>query len=139
MPRQSFPYLQRLPLPERGRGAEKRRAAVPAPLHGMRVSAHMLVWPIGVLAAGLGIRAVARVFEIDPTTVPAWLVQVAGHATAFSRSCLHDLRVRQVQRDALFALFSTVQFGEVSVRLEQWAVCHLSHAVGCVHMMWRTG
>ena len=119
--------------------AEKRRAAVPAPLHGMRVSAHMLVWPIGALADGLGIRAVARVFEIDSTTVLAWLVQGADHATAFSRYSLHDLRVRQVQRDALFARFSAVQFGEVRVRLEPWAVCHLSHAVGCGHMMWRTG
>ena len=91
------------------------------------------------MAEGLGIRTVARVFEIDPTTVLAWLVQVADHATTFSRSCLHDLRVRQVQRDALFALLSTVQFGEVSFRLEQWAVCHLSHAVGYGHMMWRTG
>ena len=96
-------------------------------------------WLAGALAEGLGIRTVARVFEIDPTTVLAWLVQVADHAAAFSRYCLHDLRVRQVQCDELFALLSAVQFSEVSFRLEQWAVCHLSHAVGCVHMRWRTG
>jgi hypothetical protein len=33
----------------------------------------------------LGIHAVARVFEVDPNTVLAWLVEVAEHATAFSR------------------------------------------------------
>jgi hypothetical protein len=60
-------------------------------------------------------------------------------ATRAPRHCLHDLRVRQVQCDELFALLSAVQLGEVSFRLEQWAVCHLSHAVGCVHMRWRTG
>ena len=71
--------------------------------------------------------------------VLAWLVQGADHAAACSRYGLHDLRVRQVQPDELFALLSAVQFGEVSVRLEQWAACHLSPAVECVHMMWRTG
>jgi len=29
----------------------------------------MLVWAVGALAEGLGIRAVARVFEVDPNTV----------------------------------------------------------------------
>jgi hypothetical protein len=32
----------------------------------------MLVWPIAALAEGLGIRAVARVFEVDPNTVLQW-------------------------------------------------------------------
>jgi hypothetical protein len=41
-------------------------------------------------------------------TVLAWLVQGADHAAAFSRYCLHDLRVRQVQLDELFALLSAV-------------------------------
>jgi hypothetical protein len=31
----------------------------------------MLVWAIAALAEGLGIRAVARVFEVDPNTVLA--------------------------------------------------------------------
>ena len=42
------------------------------PLHGKRVSPDMLVWAIGALAEGLGIRAVARVFEVDPHTVLQW-------------------------------------------------------------------
>src|SRR2546427_13166122 len=33
------------------------------PLHGKRVPTELLVWAVGALAEGLGIRAVARVFE----------------------------------------------------------------------------
>src|SRR5499433_1206998 len=43
------------------------------PLHGKRVAPEKLVWAVGALAEGLGIRAVARVFEVDPNTVLAWL------------------------------------------------------------------
>src|SRR6266446_2449077 len=84
------------------------------PLHGKRVSPDMLVWAIGALDEGLGIRAVARVFEVDPNTVLAWLVEVAEHAAAFSQYVLHDVRATQVQLDELFALLSAVQTGEVS-------------------------
>jgi IS1 family transposase len=83
------------------------------PLHGKRVSPDKLVWAIGALAEGLGIRAVARVFEVDPNTVLAWLVEVADHAVAFSRYFLHDLRVTQVQLDELFALLCAVKAGEI--------------------------
>jgi IS1 family transposase len=69
---------------------------------------------VGALAEGLGIRAVARVFEVDPTTVLAWLVEVADHAAAFSQYFLHDVRITQVQLDELFALLSAVKTGEVS-------------------------
>jgi hypothetical protein len=84
------------------------------PLHGKRVALDLLVWAVGALAEGLGIRAVARVFEVDPNTVLAWLVEVAEHATAFSRYFLHDVHVTQVQLDELFALLSAVKTGEVS-------------------------
>src|SRR5215475_10760695 len=46
------------------------------PLHGKRVPPEMLVWAVGALAEGLGIRAVARVFEVNPDTVLAWLMEV---------------------------------------------------------------
>src|SRR6266704_4808316 len=39
------------------------------PLHGKRIALDVLVWAVGALAEGLGIRAVARVFEVDPNTV----------------------------------------------------------------------
>jgi IS1 family transposase len=84
------------------------------PLHGKRVAPEKLVWAVGALAEGLGIRAVARVFEVDPNTVLAWLVEVAAQAAAFSQYFLHDVRVTQVQLDELFALLSAVQAGEVS-------------------------
>jgi len=84
------------------------------PLHGKRVSPEILVWAVGALAEGLGIRAVARVFEVDPNTVLAWLIEVADHATAFSRYFLYDVRVTQVQLDELFALLSAVKDGAVS-------------------------
>jgi hypothetical protein len=37
----------------------------------------MLVWAVGTLAEGLGIRAVARVCEVAPNTVRAWIVEAA--------------------------------------------------------------
>jgi IS1 family transposase len=74
----------------------------------------MLVWAIGALAEGLGIRAVARVFAVDPNTVLQWLVEAADHLEAFSRHVLHDVHVSQVQLDELFALVSAVKAGEVS-------------------------
>ncbi len=84
------------------------------PLHGKRVAPDLLVWAVGALAEGLGIRAVARVFEVDPNTVLAWLIEVADHAVAFSQYFLHDLRVTQVQLDELFALLSAVKAGKIS-------------------------
>jgi IS1 family transposase len=84
------------------------------PLHGKRVAPEKLVWAVGALAEGLGIRAVARVFEVDPNTVLVWLVEVADHAAVFSRHFLHDVWVTQVQLDELFALLRAVQAGDVS-------------------------
>jgi IS1 family transposase len=82
--------------------------------HGKRVPPDMLVWAVGALAEGLGIRAVARVFEVDPNTVLQWLVEAATHLRTFSQYFLHDIRVTQVQLDELFALLSAVKTGEVS-------------------------
>jgi hypothetical protein len=66
------------------------------------------------MVQGLGIRAVARVFAVDPNTLLAWLVEVAEHAAAFSQYVLHDVRVTQGQLEELFALLSAVQASEVS-------------------------
>src|SRR5712691_5900744 len=84
------------------------------PMHGKRVLPDLLVWAIGALAEGLGIRAVARVFAVDPNPVLQWLVEVADHAAAFCQYFLPDVRVTQVQLDELFALLSAVKDGEVS-------------------------
>jgi IS1 family transposase/transposase-like protein len=100
------------------------------PFHGKQVEPDKLVWAIAALAEGLGIRAVARVFETDPTTVLCWLVEAAEHLDAFSRHFLHDLDVEQVQMDELFALLSAVKDGEIS---EQQAIKRLSRSP---HWVW---
>lgn len=74
----------------------------------------MLAWAVGTLAEGLGIRAVSRVFEVDPHTVPQSLVAVADHAATFSRYFLHDVRVTQMQLDELYAVLRAGKAGEVS-------------------------
>jgi IS1 family transposase len=72
------------------------------------------VWAVGARAEGLGIRAVARVFAVDPHTVLRWLVEAAAHLQAFSQYFLHDVRVTQVQLDELYALLRAVKAGEMS-------------------------
>src|SRR2546426_7574028 len=94
-------------------------------LHGKRASVELIVRVIACLAEGLGIRGTARVFEVDPNTVLQWLVEAAEQLQAFSRHVLHDVRVRQVQLDELFALLSAVKDGTGSEAaaidgLERW-------------------
>jgi len=96
--------------------------------HGKRTSPDLIVRVIGCLAEGLGIRGTARVFEVDPNTVLQWLVEAAEQLRAFSQHFLHDIQVRQVQLDELFALLSAVKDGAVSEadaiarleRMSQW-------------------
>lgn len=96
--------------------------------YGKHASVELIVRVIVCLAAGLGIRGTARVFEVDPNTVLQWLVEAAEQLQAFSRHALHDVRVKQVQLDELFALLSAVKDGAVSEaeaierleRLSQW-------------------
>jgi IS1 family transposase/transposase-like protein len=64
-----------------------------------------IIWrALKALAEGLGIRATARVFDVDPNTVEAWLREAAKHMEAVSRHLLHDLQLTQVQIDELWAL-----------------------------------
>jgi IS1 family transposase len=72
------------------------------------------VWAITAVAEGLGIRAVARVFAVAPTTVQHWVVEGADQVTAFSRHFLHHVQSTQVQLDELFALLSAGTAVEVS-------------------------
>jgi IS1 family transposase len=82
--------------------------------HGKRTPVELIVRVLACLAEGLGIRGTARVFEVDPNTVLGWLVDAAEQLRAFSQHFLHNVRVRQVQMDELFALLSAVKEGEVS-------------------------
>src|SRR5712691_9500736 len=82
--------------------------------HGKRASVELIVRVLACLVEGLGIRGTARVFEVAPETVLQWLVEAAEQRRAFSRHILHDVRVRQVQLDELYALLSAVKDGAVS-------------------------
>lgn len=63
------------------------------------------IWRVlTVLAEGLGLRATARAFDLDPNTVLTWLQQAAAHMDAVSHYFLHDLHLTQVQLDELWAL-----------------------------------
>jgi hypothetical protein len=52
--------------------------------HGKRLSVELIVRVLACLAEGLGIRATARVFEVDPNTVLQWLVEAAEQFHTFS-------------------------------------------------------
>jgi hypothetical protein len=106
------------------------------PLHGRHVLPDLLVWAVGALAEGVGVRAVARVFEVDPNTVLQWLVEAEDQLQAFSQHFLHDVCVTQVQLDVLYALLSRrrrlvrvshrVVFGTLSA-IEQVLAAHDWH------------
>jgi hypothetical protein len=82
--------------------------------HGKRTSVELIVCVVAYLAEGLGIRGTAQVCKVNPNTMLQCLVEAAEQLQAFSRHVLHDVRVRQVQLDELFALLSAVKTGEVS-------------------------
>ena len=100
------------------------------PFHAKQIDPDKLVWAIAALAEGVGIRAVARVFAVDPNTVLNWLVEAAEHLATFSRAFLQDVHVEQVQMDELFALLSAVKDGEVT---EAEAIKRLSRSP---HWVW---
>ena len=81
--------------------------------HGKRMAPELIVRVIACLAEGVGIRGTARVFEVDPNTVLQWLVEAAEQLHAFSQYFLHDLHLRQVQLDELYAVLSAVKAGKV--------------------------
>jgi hypothetical protein len=62
----------------------------------------------------LGIRATARVFEVDANTVLHWLVEAAAQLRAFSRYFLCDVHVEQLQLDELYAVLRDLKAGEIS-------------------------
>jgi hypothetical protein len=63
---------------------------------------------------GLGIGAVARVFEVDPHTVRQWLGAAADPLKACSQYCRPDVRGTQVPLDARFARLRAGKGGERS-------------------------
>jgi hypothetical protein len=66
------------------------------------------------MVQGLGIRATARVFEVDPNTVLQWLVEAAEQLQAFSAYFLCNLHIKQLQLDELYAVLRDLKAGEIS-------------------------
>ena len=85
-------------------------------LHGKRVAVELLVRVLACLAEGLGMRATARVFEMDPNTVLQWLVEAAEHLKAFSAYFLCDMPINQWQLDEVYAVLRGVKEGEISAK-----------------------
>jgi hypothetical protein len=74
----------------------------------------LIVRVLACLAEGLGIRATARGFEVDPNTVLQWLVEAAEQLRAFSAYFLCDLHLEQLQLDELYAVVRDRKAGEIS-------------------------
>ena len=82
--------------------------------HGKQAAVELIVRALACLAEGLGIRAAARVFEVDASTVLHWLVEAAEHLRASSAYFLCEVHVNQVQLDELYAVLREVKAGEIS-------------------------
>jgi hypothetical protein len=82
--------------------------------HGKHAAVERMVHVLACLAEGWGIRATARVFEVDPKTVLHWLGEAAEQLKAFSASFLCNVHVHQWQLDELYAVLRGVINGEIS-------------------------
>src|SRR5215468_5798169 len=80
--------------------------------HGKQAAGELIVRVLACLAEGLGMRATARVFEVDPHTVLHWLVEAAEQLRAFAASFLCDLHLEQLQLDELYAVLRAFKAGE---------------------------
>jgi IS1 family transposase len=81
--------------------------------HGKQAAVELIVRVLACLAEGLGIRATARVFEVDANTVLHWLIEAAEHLRAFSVYFLCDLHVKQLQLDELYAVLRDLKAGAI--------------------------
>jgi hypothetical protein len=82
--------------------------------HGKQAAVELIVRVVACLAEGLGIRATARVFEVDANTVLHWLVEAAEQLRTFSTYFLCNLHLEQLQLDELYAVLRDLQAGEIS-------------------------
>src|SRR5215510_3643479 len=82
--------------------------------HGKQAAVELIVRVLACLAEGLGIRATARVFEVEACTVLHWLVEAAEHRRAFSAYFLCDLHLEQLQLAEVYAVLRARKAGEIS-------------------------
>src|SRR2546425_7152382 len=85
------------------------------------------------MVQGLGIRATARVFEVDANTVLHWLVEAAEQLRAFSAYFLCNLHLEQLQLDALYAVLRDLKAGEIN---NDEAIRRLERAPSWVGRRW---
>src|SRR5262249_47082910 len=93
--------------------------------HGKQAVVERIVHVLACLAEGLGIRATARVFEVDANTVLHWLVEAAEQLRAFSAYFLCGLHLEQLQLDEVYAVLRARKAGEIS---EEEAITRLERA-----------
>jgi len=82
--------------------------------HGKQAAVELIVRVLMCLAEGLGIRATARVFEVEANTVLHWLGEAAEQLRAFSAYFLCDVHVEQLQLDELYAVLRDFNAGLIS-------------------------
>ena len=82
--------------------------------HGTQAAVELSGRVLACLAEGLGIRATARVFEVDPNTGLGWRVAAAEQLETFARSFLCEVHSGQVHLAALYAVLRAVKDGEGS-------------------------
>jgi len=81
--------------------------------HGQGVPVEVIVHVLACLAEGLGLRATARVFAVDPNTVLRWPVEAAEPLQALASYVLWDRHSKQVQLDELYAVLRAVNDSEL--------------------------
>ena len=81
--------------------------------YGKRYRSQDIEQALTALAEGLGIRAVGRVFKVEPDTVLDWLLEAGTHLEAFTDYLVRELTVEQVQLDELYGLIRAVEQGEM--------------------------
>lgn len=82
--------------------------------HGKQTAVELIVRVLACGAEGLGIRATARVFEVDAHTVLPWLGETAEQLRAFSSYFLCDLHLEQWQLDEVYAVLRDLKAGAIS-------------------------
>ena len=93
--------------------------------YGKQAVVELIVHVLACLAEGLGIRATARVFEVDANTVLRWLVEAAEQLRAFSASFLCHIHLEQLQLDELYAVLRDLKAGAIS---DEEAISRLERA-----------
>src|SRR5262249_22870718 len=82
--------------------------------HVKQAAVELIVRVLACLAEGLGIRATARVFEVEANTVLHWLIEAAEQLRAFAAYFLCDVHLEQLQLDELYAVLRARKAGEIS-------------------------